>query len=102
MLTHLHQCIEQGFLNRSNKASRKDGVDLKKTGSKLSGLADKIKNIDGKILGKDGRPLKAHQVVKIACGVVKTMVNNVEVSGVDGESIPVAIDNNHDLAGVVP
>ncbi|GKB44310.1 zinc knuckle CX2CX4HX4C containing protein [Tanacetum coccineum] len=91
--TRLSQQIEQGF---------KDGVDSKKTGSKLSGLADKIKNIDGKISGKDGRPLKAHRVVKIACGVVETMVNNVEVSGVDGESIPVAIDNNHDLAGVVP
>nr|GEZ39729.1 hypothetical protein [Tanacetum cinerariifolium] len=77
----------------SNKASRKDGVDSKKTGSKLSGLADKIKNIDGKISGKDGRPLKAHRVVNIACGVVETMANSAETMPINvGTNNP--SDNN--------
>nr|GEZ87492.1 RNA-directed DNA polymerase, eukaryota, reverse transcriptase zinc-binding domain protein [Tanacetum cinerariifolium] len=45
------------------KASNKDGGDPQKKGSLLSDLAKKVKNIDGKVLGKDGKPMKPYHCV---------------------------------------
>ncbi|GJZ64477.1 hypothetical protein Tco_0620898 [Tanacetum coccineum] len=48
--------MEKGFVNsgKKNDAVRKDD-------SLLHDLASKIKKIDGKLLGKDGKPLKAYR-----------------------------------------
>ncbi|GJS75611.1 zinc knuckle CX2CX4HX4C containing protein [Tanacetum coccineum] len=84
--------MEQGFLNKSNKALKKDGGDPQKKGSLLSNLAKKVKNIDGKVLGKDGssnddvvkglKPLSVandtiQAVVGITCGEKPILVVNV-------------------------
>ncbi|GJX94762.1 zinc knuckle CX2CX4HX4C containing protein [Tanacetum coccineum] len=97
--------MEQGFLNRSNKASMKrDG----KEGSLISDLAKKVKNIDGKILRKDGKPMLPYRCVKNKVtftdlvddvAVVKeSMKDDCEVGCPKPASI--GIDNNHGAAGV--
>ncbi|GKB18150.1 zinc knuckle CX2CX4HX4C containing protein [Tanacetum coccineum] len=48
--------MEKGFLN--GPRSKKDDIDSK-SGSSIQDLAKKIKNIDGKLIGKDGKHLKA-------------------------------------------
>ncbi|GJS41227.1 hypothetical protein Tco_0566270 [Tanacetum coccineum] len=48
--------IEKGFLN--GPRSKKDDIDSK-SGLSIQDLAKKIKNIDGKLIGKDGKQLKA-------------------------------------------
>ncbi|GJR33138.1 zinc knuckle CX2CX4HX4C containing protein [Tanacetum coccineum] len=59
--------MEQGFLNRSSKSKnkKKDLSDsIQKKASLLTDLAKKVKNIEGKMLGKDGKPMKAVRYVK--------------------------------------
>ncbi|GJU23244.1 zinc knuckle CX2CX4HX4C containing protein, partial [Tanacetum coccineum] len=48
--------MEKGFLN--GPRSKKDDIDSK-SGLSIQDLAKKIKNIDGKLIGKDGKHLKA-------------------------------------------
>nr|GEV04252.1 retrotransposon protein, putative, Ty3-gypsy subclass [Tanacetum cinerariifolium] len=55
--------MEQGFLNRSTRLKNQKGDGMKTPGSILSGLVKRVKNIDGKVLGKDGKPLKAYHSV---------------------------------------
>ncbi|GJS41226.1 zinc knuckle CX2CX4HX4C containing protein, partial [Tanacetum coccineum] len=47
--------MEKGFLN--GPCSKKDDIDSK-SGSSIQDLAKKIKNIDGKLIGKNGKHLK--------------------------------------------
>ncbi|GJW08389.1 zinc knuckle CX2CX4HX4C containing protein [Tanacetum coccineum] len=59
--------MEQGFLNKSSKSKnkKKDLSDfIQKKVPLLTDLAKKVKNIEGKILGKDGKPMKAVRYVK--------------------------------------
>ncbi|GJW82349.1 zinc knuckle CX2CX4HX4C containing protein [Tanacetum coccineum] len=58
--------INKGFLNRSSKASKVGDNDLIGKGSLLGDLASKIQNIDGKILGRDGKPMVARRSVHFA------------------------------------
>ncbi|GJS21480.1 zinc knuckle CX2CX4HX4C containing protein [Tanacetum coccineum] len=51
--------MDKGFLNR--KSTGKKHVD---EGSLLRNLAGKIKNIDGKMIGKDGKPMVARRCVR--------------------------------------
>ena len=53
--------MEKGFLNTSNKTTKVSNGNIS---SVLSGLAKRVKNIDGKILGKDGKPMKPYRCVK--------------------------------------
>ncbi|GKC26646.1 zinc knuckle CX2CX4HX4C containing protein [Tanacetum coccineum] len=91
--------MEQGFLNRSYKATKKTGGDTSKAGSLLSGMAKKVKNIDGKILGKDGKPLKAYRCFNFVDNPKDATDNAHAVVGnanADEESIPtvnVGIEN---------
>ena len=52
--------MEQGFLNKSNKDTMRNSDN---TGSVLSDLAKRVKSINGKLLGKDGKPLKPYRCV---------------------------------------
>nr|GEU58849.1 hypothetical protein [Tanacetum cinerariifolium] len=58
--------MERGFLNNGSHGMENDEGKSGKTGSLLHDLASKVKNIDGKILGKNGKPLKAYQSVQFA------------------------------------
>ncbi|GKD62682.1 zinc knuckle CX2CX4HX4C containing protein [Tanacetum coccineum] len=97
--------MEQGFLSRSNKTSLK--MDGKK-GSMLGDLAKKVKNIDGKILGKDGKPLLPYRCIKDkvspSVSVDKAAVIKVNTKDVceAGSSKPALVDteNNHVVARV--
>ncbi|GJR48183.1 hypothetical protein Tco_1316286 [Tanacetum coccineum] len=97
--------MEQGFLNRSNKASlKKDGTN----GPLLSDLAKRVKNINGKILGRDGKPLLPYRCVKgkVSPSVSVDDVDVVKVNTKDdcevGCSNSASIDsvNNHGAADV--
>ncbi|GJW44848.1 zinc knuckle CX2CX4HX4C containing protein [Tanacetum coccineum] len=100
--------MEQGFLNRSSKASKKNGGESRKKGALLSDLASKVKNIDGKMLGKDGKPLKAYRCVNAiqtsmdkANGVVDPMETKNDNSEVGGMK-PALFDTeiNHAAVGI--
>ncbi|GKD00893.1 hypothetical protein Tco_1171167, partial [Tanacetum coccineum] len=51
--------MEQGFLNKATRVKNKEGVEVRKPGFILSDLASKVKNIESKVRGKDGKPMKA-------------------------------------------
>nr|GEU42203.1 hypothetical protein [Tanacetum cinerariifolium] len=97
--------MEQGFLNRSNKASlKKDDIN----GSLLSDLAKRVKNIDGKIVGRDMKPLLPYRCVKdkvspsvlvddVAVGKVNTE-NDCEVGCLNSALLDSI--NNHGATGV--
>ncbi|GJT83453.1 pre-mRNA-splicing factor SYF1, partial [Tanacetum coccineum] len=55
--------MDKGFLNRKTTSKKVVDNDLVVTGSVLGDLAEKVKNIDGKILGKDGKPMMARRYV---------------------------------------
>ncbi|GJV45295.1 ribonuclease H-like domain-containing protein [Tanacetum coccineum] len=97
--------MKQGFLNRSNKTSlKRDG----KKGSMLRDLAKKVKNVDGKILGKDGKPLLPYRCIKDKASpsvlVDKAAVIKVNTKDVceAGSSKPALVDteNNYVVARV--
>ncbi|GJW77274.1 zinc knuckle CX2CX4HX4C containing protein [Tanacetum coccineum] len=56
--------MDKGFLNRKTTSKKVVDNDLVVTGSVLGDLAGKVKNIDGKILGKDGKPMMARRCVR--------------------------------------
>ncbi|GJU68818.1 hypothetical protein Tco_1255077 [Tanacetum coccineum] len=58
--------MNKGFLNRSSTASKAGDNDLSGKGALLGDLASKIRNIDGKILGRDGKPMVARRCVRFA------------------------------------
>nr|GEW61889.1 hypothetical protein [Tanacetum cinerariifolium] len=97
--------MEQGFLNRSNKASLKK---VETNGSLLSDLAKRVKNIDGKILGRDGKPLLPYRCVKdkvshsvLVDDVIVGKVNTKDDCKVGcSNSASVGFVNNHGAAGV--
>ena len=78
-----------------------------KTSSLLSGLAKRVKNIDGKILGKDGKPLMPYHSIKNkvvsnsvdgdAAGVMGHKKDYVEVGCSTSDSK--GVDSNHIAAG---
>ncbi|GKC32131.1 hypothetical protein Tco_1039425 [Tanacetum coccineum] len=95
--------MEQGFLNRSNKVLLKNEG---KMGWLLSDLAKKVKNIDGKILGRDGKSMKPYQCVKdkvTFADDAAVVMENKNDDGEVGSLIPASIDtsNNHGAAGVI-
>ncbi|GJY49804.1 hypothetical protein Tco_0439760 [Tanacetum coccineum] len=53
--------MEQGFLNNASRAKQNNKGD---SSVLLSDLARKVKNIDGIILGRDGKPMKPYRRVK--------------------------------------
>ncbi|GKE59856.1 hypothetical protein Tco_1510223 [Tanacetum coccineum] len=65
--------MNKGFLNRSATTSKDVANSLIGKGSLLGDLASKIQNIDGKIFGKDGKPMVARRCVRFA----DTMKDNV-------------------------
>ncbi|GJR37693.1 zinc knuckle CX2CX4HX4C containing protein [Tanacetum coccineum] len=67
--------MEQGYLNRSSKATKKNGGDTSKTGSLLSGLAKKVKNINGKILDATGGCIAVMDVVHTDDNATKRVIS---------------------------
>ncbi|GKC27813.1 hypothetical protein Tco_1035107 [Tanacetum coccineum] len=55
--------MERGLLDSNSKAKNKDGGKEHKC-SMLGGLAKRVKNINGKLVGKDGKPLVAARNVR--------------------------------------
>ncbi|GJT63382.1 zinc knuckle CX2CX4HX4C containing protein [Tanacetum coccineum] len=78
--------MNKGFLNRSSKASKVGDNDLIGKGSLLGDLASKIRNIDGKILGRDGKPMVARRCVRFA-DATKESICGDERCGVNSSSL---------------
>nr|GEV78029.1 hypothetical protein [Tanacetum cinerariifolium] len=55
--------MDKGFLNHKTTSSKVVKNDLVVTRSVLGDLAGKVKSIDGKILGKYGKPMMAHRCI---------------------------------------
>ncbi|GKA52477.1 zinc knuckle CX2CX4HX4C containing protein [Tanacetum coccineum] len=55
--------MDKGFLNRKSTSMKHVDEGSMEKGSLLSNLAGKIKNIDGKMISKDGKPMVAHRCV---------------------------------------
>ncbi|GJU81521.1 hypothetical protein Tco_1283886 [Tanacetum coccineum] len=70
--------MERGFLSSSSMNKKDNGEDKTKKGSVFSDLASKITNIDGKMIGKDGKPLRAVRRV-----VFQEPISVAEVSEAD-------------------
>ncbi|GKB45539.1 reverse transcriptase domain-containing protein, partial [Tanacetum coccineum] len=95
--------MEQGFLNKSNKASLKNDGNM---GSLLSELAKKMKNIDGKILGRDRKPVIPYRCVKDKVTFsddVAVVMDNKNDEGEVGsfKSTSINTENNHGAAAVI-
>ncbi|GKF02458.1 hypothetical protein Tco_0029381, partial [Tanacetum coccineum] len=58
--------MNKGFLNRSSKTSKDGDNELIGKGLLLGDLASKIRSIDGKILGRDGKPMVARRCVRFS------------------------------------
>nr|GEV63641.1 hypothetical protein [Tanacetum cinerariifolium] len=78
---------DNGFLNKASMAKKKNNGDSNETSSLLSELAKKVKNIDGKMLGKDGKPLKPYRCVKWAepPSVNSASMKTDDATSTDGE-----------------
>nr|GEU63989.1 hypothetical protein [Tanacetum cinerariifolium] len=86
--------MEQGFLNRTSKpkTQKKDiGDSTKKTAPLLSNLAKKVQNIEGKMLGKDSKPMQPYRIVVMKSSLVETMSEN---RAEDGGVVHVAATGN--------
>nr|GEW18166.1 putative reverse transcriptase domain-containing protein [Tanacetum cinerariifolium] len=95
--------MEQGFLNRLNKVSLKNDANY---GSLLSDLARKVRNIDGKILGRDGKPMLPYRCVKDKVTFTDDVVVVMENKNDDDEARilkTTSINNeiNHSVAGII-
>ncbi|GJT77575.1 zinc knuckle CX2CX4HX4C containing protein [Tanacetum coccineum] len=55
--------MEQDLLNKATRVKNKEGVEVRKPGFILSDMASKVKNIEGKVCVKDGKPMKAYSYV---------------------------------------
>ena len=78
--------MEQGFLNKATKSSLNHADTM---GSSLSDLARTVKSSNGKLLGKDGKPLKPYRCVneKASSGTLKdgdAVTSNVSIDGDEG------------------
>ncbi|GJR82990.1 zinc knuckle CX2CX4HX4C containing protein [Tanacetum coccineum] len=58
--------MDKGFLNRISNRSKEVNKGLLEKGSLLGNIAAKVKNIDGKILGRDGKPMVARRCVRFS------------------------------------
>ncbi|GJZ70569.1 hypothetical protein Tco_0634119 [Tanacetum coccineum] len=58
--------MDKGFLDRISNGSKEVNKGLLEKGSLLGNIAAKVKNIDGKILGRDGKPMVARRGVRFS------------------------------------
>ncbi|GJU95581.1 zinc knuckle CX2CX4HX4C containing protein [Tanacetum coccineum] len=58
--------MDKGFLNRISNGSKEVNKGLLEKGSLLGNIAAKVKNINGKILGRDGKPMVARRCVRFS------------------------------------
>ncbi|GKA21410.1 hypothetical protein Tco_0701399 [Tanacetum coccineum] len=58
--------MDKGFLNRISNGSKEVNKGFLEKGSLLRNIAAKVKNIDGKILGRDGKPMVARRCVRFS------------------------------------
>ncbi|GJU00713.1 zinc knuckle CX2CX4HX4C containing protein [Tanacetum coccineum] len=58
--------MDKGFLNRISNGSKEVNKGLLEKGSLLGNIAAKVKNIDGKILVRDGKPMVARRCVRFS------------------------------------
>ena len=70
--------IEQGFLNKTSK------LLVDKSSSLLSDLASKVKNMNTRILGKDGKPLMPYRCISNNMEPTSLVVDTDGVKGRDG------------------
>ncbi|GJV99691.1 hypothetical protein Tco_1554943 [Tanacetum coccineum] len=75
--------MDQGFLNKATRVKNKEGVEVRKPGFILSDLASKVKNIEGKVRSKDGKPMKAYRSVTFGEPSKGTHTTNGVDTGVD-------------------
>ncbi|GJU34535.1 reverse transcriptase domain-containing protein [Tanacetum coccineum] len=86
--------LNKGFLNRSATAFKDVDNDLIGKGSLLGDLASKIRNIYGKILGRDGKPMVASRCVCFAdttkesvCGDGRSVNNDFSMAEPSSQAV---------------
>ncbi|GKB57055.1 reverse transcriptase domain-containing protein [Tanacetum coccineum] len=94
--------MNKGFLNRSATASKDVDNDLIGKGSLLGDLASKIRNIDGKILGRDGKPMVARRCVRFAdttkesvCGDGRSVNNDSSMAEPSSQAVEQPLTSDH-------
>ncbi|GJV98348.1 zinc knuckle CX2CX4HX4C containing protein [Tanacetum coccineum] len=94
--------MNKGFLNHSATASKDVDNDLIGKGSLLGDLASKIRNIDGKILGRDGKPMVARRCVRFAdttkesvCGDGRSVNNDSSMSEPSSQAVEQPLTSDH-------
>ncbi|GJT64300.1 zinc knuckle CX2CX4HX4C containing protein [Tanacetum coccineum] len=94
--------MNKGFLNHSATASKDVDNDLIGKGSLLGDLASKIRNIDGKILGRDGKPMVARRCVRFAdttkesvCGDGRSVNNDSSMAEPSSHAVEQPLTSDH-------
>ncbi|GJW31882.1 zinc knuckle CX2CX4HX4C containing protein [Tanacetum coccineum] len=94
--------MNKGFLNRSATASKDVDNNLIGKGSLLGDLASKIRNIYGKILGRDGKPMVARRCVRFAdttkesvCGDGRSVNNDSSMAEPSSQAVEQPLTSDH-------
>ncbi|GKB91941.1 reverse transcriptase domain-containing protein [Tanacetum coccineum] len=94
--------MNKGFLNRSATASKDVDNNLIGKGSLLGDLASKIRNIYGKILGRDGKPMVARRCVRFAdttkesvCGDGRSVNNDSSMAEPSSQAVEQPLMSDH-------
>ncbi|GJU68813.1 zinc knuckle CX2CX4HX4C containing protein [Tanacetum coccineum] len=96
--------MNKGFLNRSSTASKAGDNDLSGKGALLGDLASKIRNIDGKILGRDGKPMVARRCVRFAdktkesvSGDARSVNNGSSMAELPSQDVPQTLTSDQQM-----
>ncbi|GJV53260.1 reverse transcriptase domain-containing protein [Tanacetum coccineum] len=92
--------MERGFVSSSSTNKKDAGEGMTKKDSLFCDLASKITNIDGKIIGKDGKPLRSVRRVVFQDPITVTEVNKADVAEVSCNEACVK-DPNSDADGIM-
>ncbi|GJS20322.1 reverse transcriptase domain-containing protein [Tanacetum coccineum] len=92
--------MERGFVSSSSTNKNDAGEGMTKKDSLFCDLASKITNIDGKIIGKDGKPLRSVRRVVFQDPITVTEVNKAGVAEVSCNEACVK-DPNSDVDGIM-
>ncbi|GJU95584.1 zinc knuckle CX2CX4HX4C containing protein [Tanacetum coccineum] len=87
--------MNKGFLNRSSNTSKVVDNDLIRKGLLLGDLASKIRNIDGKILGRDGKPMVARRCVRFSDTTKESACGDVRMVEPSSQAVTQPINLDH-------
>ncbi|GJU95582.1 hypothetical protein Tco_1320338 [Tanacetum coccineum] len=87
--------MNKGFLNCSSNTSKDVDNDLIGKGSLLGDLASKIRNINGKILGRDGKPMVARRCVRFSDTTKESVCGDVRMVEPSSQAVTQPINSDY-------